>query len=417
MVSIKIKSRVIFVIIAFFALFTYLYPVAFKFLPFDTGMLLHIIGFMYFCACQEVRYLNRRLFNIYLWAFVLFIVGWLSTAVFNESYDFGVLRKIVAVILYSFSSYLVVELIRKVTVNFSFFTLLEWIVYAAFVQAILSIILFLSPELMKLYLNSIRLNEISENVMRSLSSFRLIAVANVQYANMAVMYGIAFLSALTLPFSKHSVLYQHKILYYILVFTILIAGIFSARTFFLILLFSLVYLFYLLWKKKGSLAIGYGIGIIVISIFILFGSYLILKNSENERTYQWMFEWYINLSEKGSFETNSTNTLKNMYHWPDQLKTWIIGDGKFQSEGGGFYKNTDVGYLRNLFYWGLLGSFFFYFVQYQYYRIVKSATSILLIKRFLGFLMIWVIVYNVKEFWYANLYWVLFLTTLLKVKL
>ena len=294
--------------------------------------------------------------------------------------------------------------------------MLEWIVYVDFVQAILSFILFLNADIMRFYLDSIRLDDVSKDIISAQSSFRLIAVANTQYANMAVMYGIAFLSALTLPFSKRSALYQRKFLYYSIIFTILVAGILSARTFFLILLFSFVYFFYLLWKKKGIRVLWYGGGVVLVVSFLLIGGYMVLKNSEYERTFQWMFEWYINLKENGSLETSSSNRLKEMYFWPEDLKTWLVGDGRFQNENGSFYKSTDAGYLRNLFYWGILGGLLFYFVQYQYYIIVRKSTDTLLVKRFLGFLVIWFFLYNIKEFWYANMYWVLFLTALLQVK-
>ncbi len=415
MLIVKSISHFIFTLLAFIALFVYLYPVHFKWLPCDTGMLLHMTGFVYFCFCGKVKHLNQQIFAVYLWTLSLLIMG-LSTAAINGCFDFGVLRKVIAVVLYSFSAFLVIRLIRKVVVDFTFFKLLEWIVYVAFVQAILSFILFLNADIMRFYLDSIRLDDVSKDIISAQSSFRLIAVANTQYANMAVMYGIAFLSALTLPFSKRSALYQRKFLYYSIIFTILVAGILSARTFFLILLFSFVYFFYLLWKKKGIRVLWYGGGVVLVVSFLLIGGYMVLKNSEYERTFQWMFEWYINLKENGSLETSSSNRLKEMYFWPEDLKTWLVGDGRFQNENGSFYKSTDAGYLRNLFYWGILGGLLFYFVQYQYYIIVRKSTDTLLVKRFLGFLVIWFFLYNIKEFWYANMYWVLFLTALLQVK-
>ena len=55
-----------------------------------------------------------------------------------------------------------------------------------------------------------------------------------------------------------------------------------------------------------------------------------------------------------------------MVVWPDNLKTWIIGDGYFSNSrydpnylgdatDKGFYMGTDIGYLRFLFYFGILG--------------------------------------------------------------
>ena len=55
-----------------------------------------------------------------------------------------------------------------------------------------------------------------------------------------------------------------------------------------------------------------------------------------------------------------------MYVFPDNLKTWLIGDGYFSNPYnidpyftgrfvGGYYMSTDVGYLRFIFYSGLVG--------------------------------------------------------------
>lgn len=63
--------------------------------------------------------------------------------------------------------------------------------------------------------------------------------------------------------------------------------------------------------------------------------------------------------------------LKEGYVFPDNPKTWLIGDGYFGSTDanpyyigtrwGGFYKGSDVGYSRFLFYFGLCGLLAFSF--------------------------------------------------------
>lgn len=78
------------------------------------------------------------------------------------------------------------------------------------------------------------------------------------------------------------------------------------------------------------------------------------------------FEGFFSLWEKGSWEVASNEKLTNMYVFPDNLKTWIIGDGYFSSPRdtdpyftgelvGGYYMGTDAGYLRFIFYFGLIG--------------------------------------------------------------
>ena len=77
------------------------------------------------------------------------------------------------------------------------------------------------------------------------------------------------------------------------------------------------------------------------------------------------FEGFFSLVEKGRWEMHSTNILKNMVVWPESVKTWIVGDGYFDnpqdipSQLGrvsvGYYKHTDIGYLRYIFYFGAVG--------------------------------------------------------------
>lgn len=59
-----------------------------------------------------------------------------------------------------------------------------------------------------------------------------------------------------------------------------------------------------------------------------------------------------------------------MYIFPDNLKTWFLGDGYLNNpfdtepyytgiDWHGYYQNTDVGYLRFIFYFGLFGLILF----------------------------------------------------------
>ena len=59
-----------------------------------------------------------------------------------------------------------------------------------------------------------------------------------------------------------------------------------------------------------------------------------------------------------------------MIVFPDNLHTWIIGDGYLENpfnrdmnyigpNFGGYYMATDIGYLRFLFYFGLIGLLLF----------------------------------------------------------
>ena len=78
------------------------------------------------------------------------------------------------------------------------------------------------------------------------------------------------------------------------------------------------------------------------------------------------FEGFFSLVETGEWHVSSNDMLEKMVVWPDELKTWIIGDGYFVSEridpnylgpvlNAGYYKGTDIGYCRFIFYFGIIG--------------------------------------------------------------
>ena len=77
------------------------------------------------------------------------------------------------------------------------------------------------------------------------------------------------------------------------------------------------------------------------------------------------FEGFFSLVEKGEWDVESNDILWTMYRFPETLKTWIIGDGYMLSANDdpyytgpiylGYYKGTDVGYLRFIYYFGIVG--------------------------------------------------------------
>ena len=104
-------------------------------------------------------------------------------------------------------------------------------------------------------------------------------------------------------------------------------------------------------------------------IALLAVPYMVYKYNtdvEFHKDMRFAFEGFFALFEKGEWDVGSNTQLKNMIVFPDNMKTWIIGDGYFDNPVGtdpyyigeitaGYYKNTDIGYLRFIFYMGLTG--------------------------------------------------------------
>ena len=104
--------------------------------------------------------------------------------------------------------------------------------------------------------------------------------------------------------------------------------------------------------------------------------YLYNVSASFQDSFRFAFEGFFNWVETGSWRTNSTDTLKEMYLFPENIKTWVIGDGYFADPTktdpyyigislSAFYKGVDVGYLRFIYYFGIIGLvvFILYFVK------------------------------------------------------
>lgn len=145
-------------------------------------------------------------------AILVMIIGLSATGVYNNAYDLSLIKKYYLFFI-SFSAMLVANLISKSSKSFSFYVLLEWIIYVTIVQGLISIFMYFDRNLQEYIIGHISSGMEQENFMEVQAAFRVIALCKFQYANMAVMYGLALFSAISLGFSNKSTLYQHKILY------------------------------------------------------------------------------------------------------------------------------------------------------------------------------------------------------------
>lgn len=89
-----------------------------------------------------------------------------------------------------------------------------------------------------------------------------------------------------------------------------------------------------------------------------------LKDTEFRENIRFAFEGFFSLAERGEWIVRSNQMMESMIVWPDNLKTWIIGDGYFENPTQDFYyigpvynyyMGVDTGYCRSIFYFGILG--------------------------------------------------------------
>lgn len=135
------------------------------------------------------------------------------------------------------------------------------------------------------------------------------------------------------------------------------------------MLLSLAYLAFVLFsdkvigEKDRKTITGWLAGFVAGSVIVL----TVLYNVSDpwHKYLRFGFEGFFSLAEKGRWEVTSNTMLMQGLIFPDNLKTWIIGDGYMSGMANdlyyqgplwyGFYMGTDAGYSRFLFYFGIVG--------------------------------------------------------------
>ena len=115
-------------------------------------------------------------------------------------------------------------------------------------------------------------------------------------------------------------------------------------------------------RKKSSFGIWFGVLVFIIPL----GYVIYQRSMEFQEMMQFGFEGFFSLAETGEWNVTSNQALQAMIVWPEELRTWIIGDGYFANQiydanyigdatTSGYYMGTDIGYLRFIFYFGIIG--------------------------------------------------------------
>lgn len=117
-------------------------------------------------------------------------------------------------------------------------------------------------------------------------------------------------------------------------------------------------------EASSNVAAVFKVFVIALLVFIPILVYLYNTDPAIQYKLRFAFEGFFSLYEKGEWDVGSNRSLEHMFIWPDNIKTWVIGDGYFSTPQDDYYylgpiydyyMGTDVGYSRFLFYFGILG--------------------------------------------------------------
>lgn len=158
---------------------------------------------------------------------------------------------------------------------------------------------------------------------------------------------------------------------YIKLFLVIICGFFAGRTSMIGIVFGVGYIILFKGETKRKLRLFSKLGLTLLACVLMVVAILpdSIMSVMTDTLAPWLFDLIIKYNETGSTEDSASfNVLNEMYEYVQITdEEWVIGSGRYTDGYGGYYKSVDGGYIRQLLYWGTIGSFFAYIYGLLYF--------------------------------------------------
>lgn len=381
----------------------YYFPFEFSFLPgINTKMGLAVVGIavaMFNLIQKKETSLPPNVFRISLAAILVSFIGVFSV-VFNNTPDYAYATYFVSMIVWLSAAYTVCSLVRNVHGKLSVDLITIYLVCVCVFQSVAALVID-SNVAVKSFVDAYIMQDQAflNEVERIYGIGASLDTAGVRFS--------ACLILLTYWINTHKAfLNKYQIIVALIAYVVIaVVGNMIARTTIVGVGLSVFYVLINFRPQRVSYAFlrfsKYVIAVVAVAIPL--SIYLYNNNDQFHELSRFAFEGFFSLAETGEWEIDSNEKLKTMIVFPDNVKTWIIGDGYFSNpydtdpyyvgyQPGGYYMGTDIGYCRFLFYFGVLGllafSFFCISAARECIAVLPEYKTLILFILLLGFV-IW----------------------------
>lgn len=329
------------------------------------------------CFFVFPRYSDNRLYKGIIfanWTQVLFSV---LAAIGNGTTDFWYVQFALRNILYINGALLIVNLLPK---GFKLEDFLLLILCAIIINSVIASVCFIMPSAMQFLLSIQHFSDIDkiDNTVRFGVRMIGLGCGNFYVGGIINGFGIIITFMLILRKKFNMIIGSAIILFLFFV------GVFIART--TIIGTGAGLLYYIILEKKTK---SIPFVVIVVSLTILIFTLGLFSNIDTSHA----FEFFTTDTDDVT-SARTIVSLSHMYNLNIEPTTWILGDG-LSKENGLYYKQTDVGILRNILYFGLLGTIGGYF-YYEVYLLKRISRMYLELKYIGSLLFLYLVVLNFK---------------------
>lgn len=345
----------------------YFFPFEFAILPgantkmIMAGVSLVVLGAN--LAKTRMASIGRDFLTLSVIACLVSLAGLIAVA-YNETNDYTYASYIVSMWVWLGGAYLAVSCMRWLHEKVTISLVANYLIAVCVAQCIIALLIDNFPgfeNFVQTYIAGfdwVGFEQLSEGE-RLYGIGATLDVAGLRFS--AVLTMIAYLSVKSVENSNHKL----TVLYILAFGIITLIGNMMARTTVVGVGLSCVYWIYASRSMANRKVLWrYIVGMVGVAVVV--STILYNKDAAFKEDIRFAFEGFFSLVEKGEWNVSSNERLKNMYVFPDNFKTWVIGDGYIENpynrdpyyigpKWGGYYMATDVGYLRFIFYFGVVG--------------------------------------------------------------
>lgn len=273
------------------------------------------------------------------------------------------------------------------------------------VQSVVAVAAFVDPVFAGI-IYSMQGMDLQSSVMKAYIGMRLIGIGCL-FFGAGCLYGMGLILLMARFLLMRKKRGWRSTLYFSVVYIyLLIVGMGFARTtiigFAVSVMLAVAYM--MLYPSNRVARINFRRYLLIFGAIILCvaSAYLSSKRLQDEygKIVEFAFEMVYSYFEGDGLSTESSEDLKTLYVWPENLKTYIIGDARFwgDAEKQSYYMFTDVGYLRLIYYFGVPGMLLFFAYTAVVVRMCVRYSRSKTMSLSFGVLFIYCLLLNLKGF-------------------
>lgn len=329
-----------------------LYVPEFRFLPHYTWILA-AIGAMIVCLkrgfARKFGIISSCTYFVFFALLINIVWSLLSTGI-NGTNDYSYIVFLVGTILTVIRSFLLVYIIYRSCFEWEKTSdiYFETMACTGVVYVLFTIAFIIAPEFKKFWFTNVIFSSTKDYFAYQ---FRYSLNGFAAFASSTISSIIVLICAYLLVKNAKNDNWIKYLLYYIIN---IVGCFFYGRICIFAMVLSVLYIVYFMANKKLFFKISAIVILIAMGLYQLI-SYLATVNESFLYWKNWAFAIFEQLfSGNGITDYSVTHMKEDMYFMPE-LKTLLIGDGKYTLSDRSYYMHTDVGIMRSVLFFGVPG--------------------------------------------------------------